>query len=143
MSFRVKGCFSRNYFLLPYSSNHMWSPFKVNNKHVSDSPRPPLDARPDLITGPSCLGSPAKTTWPPLFMFLFRSPANGMTVSGSVAWPASSMKMWVKWFFMSADTSLQVRPWLQVYFTEHRTFTMYIKLSFLHTVKEIYKLCKT
>ena len=67
--------------------------------HVFHLPRPPLIARGDLSTGPSCLGSPASTSWPPTSqqMSVSRIPATAIRASGSTAWPASSMKTWLKW----------------------------------------------
>ena len=58
--------------------------------------------------GPSCLGSPASTTWPPRGLLGFRRLDMAMRASGSTAWPASSMKTWVKWSKgKSAEASLQ------------------------------------
>ena len=61
------------------------------------SPRPCSRAVRDLRIGPNCLGSPASTSKPPLGWLGSRRSATGMMHSGSVACPASSMKMWLKW----------------------------------------------
>ena len=61
------------------------------------SPRPYSRAVRDLRIGPNCLGSPASTSKPPLGWLGSRRSATGMMHSGSVACPASSMKMWLKW----------------------------------------------
>jgi len=61
------------------------------------SPRPYSRVVRDLRIGPNCLGSPASTSWPPLGWLGSRRSATGMIHSGSVACPASSMKMWLKW----------------------------------------------
>ena len=74
------------------------------------SPSPYFCEIGDLRIGPNCLGSPASTSWPPLGLLGSRRSVTGMIHSGSVAWPASSMKMCVKWSRgNNADTNL--RKW--------------------------------
>ena len=61
--------------------------------------------------GPSCCGSPARTTCLPQSVLLLGKirPAMATRLSGSVAWLASSMKMWVKWSRANwADTNLSI-----------------------------------
>lgn len=74
---------------------------------MSILPRPCFWAIGDLKTGPNCFGSPASTSCPNEG---FKRSAIGMTHSGSTAWPASSMKMWVKWLLPScAETNLKCK----------------------------------
>ena len=61
----------------------------------------------DLMTGPSCLGSPASTTCTPDLTASLIRPVRGMTVSGSVACPASSINICVNDSTISADTNLR------------------------------------
>ena len=71
------------------------------------SPRPYFCVIGDLRIGPNCLGSPASTSWPPMWWVGSRRSATGMMHSGSVAWPASSIKMCVKWLRgKQAETNL-------------------------------------
>ena len=71
------------------------------------SPRPYFCVIGDLRIGPNCLGSPASTSWPPLWWLGSRRSATGMMHSGSVACPASSIKMCVKWLRgKQAETNL-------------------------------------
>ena len=71
------------------------------------SPSPYFCVIGDLRIGPNCLGSPASTSWPPMWWVGSRRSATGMMHSGSVAWPASSIKMCVKWLRgKQAETNL-------------------------------------
>ena len=47
----------------------------------------------DWITGPNCFGSPVSM----MLVLESASVIIDTSVSGSVAWPASSTKMWLKW----------------------------------------------
>lgn len=61
----------------------------------------------DRSIGPSCWGSPAKTSCPPPGVSVLNSPARGTRHSGCREWPASSMNTWVKcWSGISPDTNL-------------------------------------
>lgn len=61
----------------------------------------------DRRIGPSCWGSPAKTSCPPPGVSILNSPARGTRHSGCREWPASSMNTWVKcWSGISPDTNL-------------------------------------
>lgn len=58
-------------------------------------------------TGPSCWGSPARTSCPPFGVSVLNMPARGTTHSGCSDWPASSINTWVKcWSGIPPDTSL-------------------------------------
>ena len=76
------------------------------------SPRPYFCVIGDLRIGPNCLGSPASTSWPPMWWLGSKRSATGMMHSGSVAWPASSIKMCVKWLRgKQAETNLGKQFW--------------------------------
>ena len=61
----------------------------------------------DRRIGPSCWGSPAKTSCPPPGVSVLNSPARGTRHSGCRQWPASSMNTWVKCCSgISPDTNL-------------------------------------
>ena len=67
-----------------------------------------LMATGDRRTGPSCWGSPARTSCPPPGVSVLNIPARGTKHSGCREWPASSMNTWVKWWLgTSAETNLK------------------------------------
>lgn len=67
-----------------------------------------LMATGDRRTGPSCWGSPARTSCPPPGVSVLNIPARGTKHSGCREWPASSMNTWVKWWLgISAETNLK------------------------------------
>lgn len=67
-----------------------------------------LMATGDRRTGPSCWGSPVRTSCPPPGVSVLNIPARGTKHSGCREWPASSMNTWVKWWLgTSAETNLK------------------------------------
>ena len=81
-----------------------------------DMDKPLFFATVDRTIGPSCLGSPARTTWPLPGVSI---PARGMRHSGSTAWPLSSTKMALKWSCgIPADTNLKCAKVTVLTFTD-------------------------
>lgn len=75
-----------------------------------------LIATGDRSTGPSCWGSPAKTSCPPPGVSVLNMPARGTRHSGCREWPASSMNTCVKcWSGISPDTNLKKHATLSLF----------------------------
>ena len=80
-------------------SNKTKGPVILNIHNIICLPNPYFIANGDLKMGPSCFGSPAKTSCPhppETCGSTFRIPATQIRSSGSIACPASSTITWLK-----------------------------------------------